>query len=33
MAMQVCIMREFMDRYYPEAKQSPQGSKGMAIPE
>lgn len=33
MAKQVVIMREFMERYYPEAKQSPQGGKDMAIPE
>ena len=33
MAMQVVIMREFMDRFYPEAKQSAQGAKDMAIPE
>lgn len=33
MAKQVVIMREFMDRYYPEARQSPRGGKDMAIPE
>jgi len=33
MAMQVVIMREFMDRFYPEAKQSAPGAKDMAIPE
>lgn len=33
MARQVVIMREFMERYFPEARQSPRGSKDMAIPE
>ncbi|MGE5542452.1 MAG: peptidase [Bacillota bacterium] len=33
MAAQVVIMREFMERHYPEAKQSARGGKDMAIPE